>query len=128
MKWNKRIKHLLIALAIVLGISLVAGFFLNCLLSNNFHFRIQFGLLLDGKTYLYALLLSVIALTVVLAYYYKHYWLKNSKKIIQGDERDNDVAANLEQARFQTDEEIDKNYIVSEYSELAEKPIVGIPI
>lgn len=128
MKWNKRIKHLLIALAIVIGISLIAGFFLNCLFNNNFKFRIQFGLLLDGKTYLYALLLSVIALTVVLAYYYKHYWLKNSKKIIQGDERDNDVAANLEQARFQTDEEIDKNYTVAEYSELADKPIVGIPI
>ena len=128
MKWNKRLKQLLIAVAIVLGISLVAGFFLNCLFSNNFHFRIQFWLLLDGRTYLYALLLSVIALTVVLAYYYKHYWLKNSKKIIQGDERDNDVAANLEQARFQTDEEIDKNYTLAEYSELAEKPIVGIPI
>lgn len=128
MKWNKRLKQLLIALAIVLGISLIAGFFLNCLFSNNFKFRLQFGLLLNGKTYLYALLLSVIALTVVLAYYYKHYWLKNSKKIIQGDERDNDVAANLEQARFQTDEEIDKNYTHVEYTELAQKEIVGIPI
>lgn len=128
MKWNKRLKQLLIALAIVVGISLIAGFLFNCLFSNNLKFRLDFWLLLDGRTYLYALLLSVIALTVVLAYYYKHYWLKNSKKIIQGDERDNDVAANLEQARFQTDEEIDKNYTVAEYSELAEKPIVGIPI
>ena len=128
MKWNKRLKQLLIALAIVVGISLIAGFLFNCLFSNNLKFRLDFWLLLDGRTYLYTLLLSVIALTVVLAYYYKHYWLKNSKKIIQGDERDNDVAANLEQARFQTDEEIDKNYTVAEYSELAQKPIVGIPI
>ncbi len=128
MKWNKRLKQLLIALAIVVGISLIAGFLFNCLFSNNLKFRLDFWLLLDGRTYLYALLLSVIALTVVLAYYYKHYWLKNSKKIIQGDERDNDVEANLEQARFQTDEEIDKNYTVADYSELAQKPIVGIPI
>lgn len=128
MKWNKRLKQLLIALAIVVGISLIAGFMFNCLFSNNFKFRLDFGLLLNGKTYLYAFLLSVIALTVVLAYYYKHYWLKNSKKIIQGDERDNDVAANLEQARFQTDEEIGKNYTHVEYTELAQKEIVGIPI
>lgn len=67
MKWNKRLKQLLIALAIVVGISLIAGFLFNCLFSNNLKFRLDFWLLLDGRTYLYALLLSVIALTVVLA-------------------------------------------------------------
>lgn len=128
MKWNKRLKRLGVAFAIVVGISLIAGFILNCLFSNNFNFHLDFGLLLNGKTYLYALLLTVMAITVVLAYYYKHYWLKNSKKIIQGDERDNDVMANLEQARFQTNEEIDKNYTHVNYAELTQKEIVGIPI
>lgn len=128
MKWNKRLKTILIALAIVIGISLITGFVFNCLFSNNFKFKLNFWLLLNGKTYLYAFLLCVIALAVVLAYYYKHYWLKNSKKIIQGDERDNDVTANLEQARFQTEEEISKNFTAVEYGELATKDIVGIPI
>lgn len=128
MKWNKRLKTIMIAVAIVIGISLITGFFFNCLFSHNFKFKLDFWLLLDGKTYLYAFLLCVIALAVILAYYYKHYWLKNSKKIIQGDERDNDVTANLEQARFQTDEEISKNFTAVEYGELAKKEIVGIPI
>ena len=103
MKWNKlfaKLKKPLIIAGCTLAVAFVAGFFLNCLFTYNFKFRVDINLLVDGKTYLYALLLSVIALTAVLAYYYKHYWLKNSKKIIQGDERGNDVAANLEQAHF----------------------------
>lgn len=131
MKWNKffkRIKTPLIISAVVIAVSFVTGFVLNCLFTYNFSFRFDIRLLADGKTYLYAFLLCVIVVTVILAYYYKHYWLKNSKKIIQGDERDNDVAANLEQARFQTEEEIDKHFTCVEYKELAEKNIVGIPI
>ena len=121
MKWNKlfaKLKKPLIIAGCTLAVSFVAGFFLNCLFTYNFKFRVDINLLVDGKTYLYAFLLSVIALTVVLAYYYKHYWLKNSKKIIQGDERDNDVAANLEQAHFQTDEEVDNKYAKASYAEL----------
>lgn len=131
MKWNKlfaKLKKPLIIAGSTLAVAFVAGFFLNCLFIYNFKFRVDINLLVDGKTYLYAFLLSVIALTVVLAYYYKHYWLKNSKKIIQGDERDNDVAANLEQAHFQTDEEVDKNYAKVSYAELPKANLVGIPI
>lgn len=131
MKWNKlfaKLKKPLIIAGCTLAVSFVAGFFLNCLFTYNFKFRVDINLLVDGKTYLYAFLLSVIALTMVLAYYYKHYWLKNSKKIIQGDERDNDVAANLEQAHFQTDEEVEKNYAKVSYAELPKTNLVGIPI
>ena len=131
MKWNKlfaKLKKPLIIAGCTLAVAFVAGFFLNCLFTYNFKFRVDINLLVDGKTYLYAFLLSVIALTVVLAYYYKHYWLKNSKKIIQGDERDNDVAANLEQAHFQTDEEVEKNYAKVSYAELPKTNLVGIPI
>lgn len=138
MKWNKlglwckkqlsRLKKPLLIVGCVWLVSCIAGFFLNCLFTYGFMLRLDINLLVDGKTYLYAFLLSVVALTVVLAYYYKHYWLKNSKKIIQGDERDNDVAANLEQAHFQTDEEVDRNYTRIDYTELSAKNLVGIPI
>ena len=138
MKWNKlwlwckkhllRLKKPLIIVGCVWLVACITGFFLNCLFTYNFKFRVDINLLVDGKTYLYAFLLSVIALTVVLAYYYKHYWLKNSKKIIQGDERDNDVAANLEQAHFQTDEEVEKNYKKISYAELPRTNLVGIPV
>lgn len=138
MKWNKlrhwgkkqfsRLKKPLIIVGCVWLVSCITGFFLNCLFTYNFKFRADINLLADRKTYLYAFLLSVVALTVVLAYYYKHYWLKRAKKIIQGDERDNDVAANLEQAHFQTDEEVDKNYTRIDYAELSAKNLIGIPI
>ena len=138
MKWNKlriwckerllRLKKPFIIVGCVWFVACIAGFFFNCLFTYHFKFRLDINLLVDGKTYLYALLLSVIALTVALAYYYKHYWLKNSKKIIQGDERDNDVAANLEQAHFQTDGEVDKNYAKISYAQLPKTNLVGIPI
>lgn len=128
MKWNKRLIKILIISGSVIFASFLAGFFLNCLFSNNFKFRLDVRLLFSGKTYLYAFLLIVAALLVWLSYYYKHYWLKNSKKIIQGDERDNDVAANLEAARFQTEKEIDRNYERAEYIELANRKIAGIPV
>lgn len=128
MKWNKRLTKILIISGIVAFTSCLAGFFLNCLFSNNFKLHLDAKLLFSGKTYLYAFLLIITALLMWLSYYYKHYWLKNSKKIIQGDERDNDVAANLEAARFQTDKEIDKNYESAEYAELAYQKIAGIPV
>lgn len=128
MKWNKKLLKVLIVCGSIALVSIIAGFFLNCLFAYNFKFRMNIKLLADGNTYLYALLLSVIALMVGLSYYYKHYWLKHSKKIIQGDERDNDVAANLEAARFQTDNEIDQNFTRVEYAELAKRELVGIPV
>ena len=75
MKWNKlfaKLKKPLIIAGCTLAVAFVAGFFLNCLFTYNFKFRADINLLVDGKTYLYAFLLSVIALTVVLAYYYNH--------------------------------------------------------
>lgn len=128
MKWNRRLKIWLLIACAVAVVSVITGFILNCLFTYNFKFREDGRLLFDGKTYLYALLLSIVALLIWLSYYYKHYWLKNSKKIIQGDERDNDVTANLEKARFQTDEEIERNFPCVEYAELAEKEKVGIPV
>ena len=138
MKWNKfcqwckkqllRLKKPFLIVGCVWLVSCITGFVLNCLFTYGFKLRLDINLLVDGKTYLYAFLLSVVALTVVLAYYYKHYWLKNSKKIIQGDERDNDVNANLEAAHFQTNEEVDANYKKIKYMELKESNLVGIPI
>ena len=91
MKWNElwqwckkhllRLKKPFLIVGCVWLVSCIAGFFLNCLFTYGFKLRLDINLLVDGKTYLYAFLLSVVALTVVLAYYYKHYWLKNSKKL-----------------------------------------------
>lgn len=138
MKWNKfcqwckkqllRLKKPFLIVGCAWLVSCITGFVLNCLFTYGFKLRLDINLLVDGKTYLYAFLLSVVALTVVLAYYYKHYWLKRAKKIIQGDERDNDVDTNLEAAHFQTNEEVDHHYIKIRYTELKGSQLVGIPI
>lgn len=128
MKWNKYLSKMLIISASIAVLTILTGFILNCIFSHNFKFNLDFRLFFDGKTYLYAFLLSVIALMACLSYCYNHYWLKNSRKIIQGYKHDNDITTNLEAARFQIDQEVDKNFMRIEYAELANKEIVGIPV
>ena len=58
-------------------------------------------------------------------YYYKHYWLLNSKNIIKGKKRDLHLTANLEQSRFQTDKDLETNFQIVDYEELKNTEIIG---
>lgn len=91
-------------------------------------FRFDIRLLFNGRTFLYTGLLCLVALLIVLFYYYKHFWLFNSKNVMRGNKGDKRIDVNLEQARFQTEKEINENFTRMEYGELSEKEIVGIPI
>ncbi len=104
------------------------GFVLNCFISHGFVFRFDIRLLFNGRTFLYTGLLCLVALLIVLFYYYKHFWLFNSKNVMRGNKGDKRIDVNLEQARFQTEKEINENFTRMEYGELSEKEIVGIPI
>ncbi|MCX4363953.1 MAG: hypothetical protein OSJ74_11345, partial [Clostridia bacterium] len=88
----------------------VFGFVINCFIVGGFHFKLSLRLLVDGKTFLYAGVLFSVAVFIALYYYHTHYWLFNSKNIIKGKERDKHIPANLEQAHFETDEEIKNNF------------------
>lgn len=126
MKWHKFIKGLGLIAALSFT-CLLLGFLMNCVLANDYNFRLDFALLLNVKTYIYWVLFMATLLLIWLMYYYKHYWLKNMNRIIKGNKRDNGIEANLEQARFQTDREIDKNFARAEYDDLA-KLDAGIPV
>ena len=104
------------------------GFTLNCFVEGGFELNFSARLLFDGKTFLYAGAFCLVALFIVLYYYYTHYWLFNSKNIIKGNKRDKDISANLEQAHFQTENEIEQNFQIISYDELPQKEIKGIPI
>ena len=47
---------------------------------------------------------------------------------MRGNKGDKRIDVNLEQARFQTEKEINENFTRIEYGELSKKEIVGIPI
>lgn len=127
MKWNRFTKWFIV-FAVAVAVSYIFGFVFNCIVSKGFHFKFDVRLLIHDRTLGYAGLMLLIALIIWLMYYHKHYWIKNSKKIIKGDERDNDLTANLENARFQTDEEIKKNFKHVTFEELAKKHISGIAV
>lgn len=127
MKWNKP-KKILVIVTLSLFVCYALGFILNCVFSNNFTFRFRASLLTDGTTFVYAFVLFAAAGLIALYYYYKHFWLFNAKHILKGNKGDKRIEVNLEQARFQTDREIDANFIKAEYGELNAKEIVGIPV
>ncbi|MBD5086464.1 MAG: type IV secretory system conjugative DNA transfer family protein [Clostridiales bacterium] len=121
------LKWFLILGGVILS-SYVFGFSINCFIAAGFHLKISARLLFDGKTFLYSGVLCGLFLFFALYYYYTHYWIFNSKNIIKGKERDKHIAANLEQARFETETEIAKNFQTVYYDELPNTEVKGIPI
>ena len=106
----------------------VFGYVLNCFIAGGFHFKASGRLLFNGKTFLYSGVFFMLFGFIVLFYYHNHYWLFNSKNIIKGKERDKHIPANLEQARFETEAEIERNFDTVYYDELPKKEVKGIPI
>lgn len=127
MKWNKYTKGLCITIGIFIACYLL-GFLLNCLFAHNFNFILDGSLLFSGWTVLYAFLIFLIAFLFWLSYYYKHFWLKHSKRVMQGNRGDKRIDVCLEQAYFQPDKEINRNFTCVDFHDLERTNVVGIPI
>ena len=128
--WEKRGKFVKWAaiFGVVFFCCYVFGFTLNCFVKGGFELNYSAGLLFDGKTFLYTGAFCGAALFIALYYYYTHYWIFNSKNIIKGNKRDKDISANLEQAHFETEQEIEQNFQITYYDRLPQTEIRGIPI
>ena len=105
------------------------GYIANMYVSNHFVFKFQItkDLLLNSKTWLYALFLFAICSLFFVFAWYKGIG-KNPKKIMQASEKDKEIYTGLEQAHFQTDKEISNNFKTVDYNSLSTKEIEGIPI
>lgn len=128
--WGKRKKFFKWA-AILGGVFLCCyffGFTLNCFVEGGFELNYSVRLLIDEKTFLYTGACCGVALFIALYYYYTHYWIFNSKNIIKGRKKDKHISANLEQAHFQTEEEIERHFREVNYDELKDIEIQGVPI
>jgi len=97
------------------------GFFLSCLVHKGFEPRY----LLSKETLGFTLLFFLLGLAVVLLYAYSHWWIFRSKKIMEGKESDLHLSANLEEARFQSEKELDENYQTFDFDELKDREITG---
>ncbi len=128
MKWSDKLKGILIAVGIMSAACYFGGFIFNCLVKNDFRLKLNVYLMAHGDTFKYAGFLLAAAALIYALYYYRHYWLKATNRIIKGHKRDNEVETNLERAKFQSDEDIRKNFKYSTFETLKEKNYVGIPI
>ena len=123
-----------IAKKILLGVVIfifcfVSSYIANMFISNHFVFEFQLSieLLLNSKTWLYTLFLFAICMLFFVQSWYKGLG-KNPKKIMQASERDKEIYTGLEQAHFQTTQEIINNFKTVDYNKLSKTEIEGIPI
>ena len=66
---------------------------------------------------------------ILIAYnWYKGYWSKHSKKLMESSEKDKHITAGLEEAHFQSEKELKTNFKIIEFDELKHSNIEGIPI
>jgi type IV secretion system protein VirD4 len=119
-------------IGIITAISLVIDYFISVILSSMFDNKMKVMLSARyftlSRTFLILFLLVIGEGLLGLLYYWNHYWLLNSKNIIKGKKRDLHLSANLEQARFQSKEELQKNYKTYDFDELKNVELVGTPI
>ena len=121
---GKRIKKAIAIIVTSFWIDYLVAFLLACLI----HHELKARYLLHYHTALLFLLLFLVSALVALWYYRDNYWLFNSKRIMRGNESDKEIDVNLEQSRFQSEEEIERNFKVLDWGSLKETEIVGSPI
>ncbi len=117
-----------IILFIIILFSFCVGYLINIFVSNNFVFKFSISseILLSYKTYLYAFEVFAIIMLIFLFVWYKGAF-KNPKALMSTNEKDV-IYTGLEQAHFQTDEEIIKNYKTISYNDLPKVEVEGIPV
>lgn len=117
-----------IILFIIILFSFCVGYLINIFVSNNFVFKFSISseILLSYKTYLYAFEVFAIIMLIFLFVWYKGAF-KNPKTLMSTNEKDV-IYTGLEQAHFQTDEEILKNYKTISYNDLPNIEAEGIPV
>ena len=117
-----------IIIFIIILFSFCVGYLINIYVSNNFVFKFSISseILLSYKTYLYAFEVFAIIMLIFLFVWYKGAF-KNPKTLMSTNEKDV-IYTGLEQAHFQTDEEIIKNYKTISYNDLPNIEVEGIPV
>ena len=118
---KKKASKIFLILLIVFWISYLLGLVLSCLVHKGFEPRY----LISRETMGFTALFLLLSLVAVLLYAYNHWWIFRSKKIMEGKDSDLHFSANLEEARFQSGEEMNKNYETYDFEELKDREITG---
>lgn len=115
-------------LLLIISISYLLGFMANCFVSNQFIFELNLNLLFDDKTLLYSYFIFMVTACLYFYSWYKGYWARHSKKLMEGSEKDKHILAGLEQAHFQTETELKTNFKHLDFSKLKDENVDGVPI
>jgi len=102
-KWQS-----ILGIAIVAFVNYIIGFLLNCFVSGQFHFCIDFKLLIESKTFIYMAVIDSVSLVIFLSYIYKHQATQRARKTIKG--KTDNIIGNLENSHFQTESELNRNF------------------
>jgi len=128
MKFNNKIKTVLIKIGTVFSCCYVGAFVLNCFLNTKFKFVFDIKLLANLSTIKLWFFLLFIFCVVYLMHYHKHFWLNRGNKIMTSNDKDSDIKTNLEGAKWQSESDLNKNFCVLEFDALATSNAIGMPI
>lgn len=118
---KKKASKMFLILLIVFWISYLLGLVLSCLVHKGFEPRY----LISRETMGFTALFLLLSLVAVLLYAYNHWWIFRSKKIMEGKDNDLHFSANLEESRFQSEEEMNKNYETYDFEEFKDREVTG---
>ena len=134
-KLNKRTKIILNVLIFLL-IAVVSGFLLRTLVSwipslmKNEEWEIDWGILLEFRTYLYGIAgaMGVLLIWLLSGNNLDYFLFEKTGKLLKGKRNLDVVKGSLENSRFLTDQERDKYFPEYVYSELSKVTQDGIPV
>ena len=134
-KLNKRTK-IILNIVIFLLIAVVSGFLLRTLIScipklmKNEDWEIDWGILLEFRTYLYGIAgaMGVLLIWLLSGNNLDYFLFEKTGKLLKGKRNLDVVKGSLENSRFLTDQERDKYFPEYVYSDLAKVTQDGIPV
>lgn len=100
-------------------LSYPVAFCLVCLLNGP---AWDFRPLLDSRTYALWGILTGFCLLGLLFFYSDNYWVFHAKGVMEGNAGDGDLRTLMEQARFETPEEVQRNFHCAKWKDLGKDP------
>lgn len=101
---------------------------MNCFVANHFVYKFDLDLIYHKNTWIYGFEIFLILVCIIAWNWHKGFMRKSAKKLMNATEEDKHILSGLEQAHFQSEQEIKDNFKIVEYDKLTSTDVEGIPI
>ena len=83
---------------------------MNCFVANHFVYKFDLDLIHHKNTWIYGFEIFLILVCIIAWNWHKGFMRKSAKKLMNATEEDKHILSGLEQAHFQSEQEIKDNF------------------